>query len=39
MKAGYENNKKPWTEEEDEKLKTLRDVERLDWASISSQLP
>ena len=24
MKAGYENKKKPWTEDEDEKLKELR---------------
>ena len=38
-KAGYENNKKPWTEEEDEKLRSLRDSEHLDWVNISSQLP
>lgn len=35
MKAGYENRKRPWSEEEDEKLKHLREVEKLDWPDIS----
>jgi hypothetical protein len=32
MKAGYENNKRPWTEDEDVKLKELRDEGKLEWS-------
>ena len=38
MKAGYEINKKPWTEEEDLKLMSLREKEQLDWSSIAEQI-
>lgn len=39
MKAGYENNKTAWTEEEDEKLKNLRDIQQLDWTELAKLMP
>ena len=39
LKAGYQNNKTPWTEEEDEKLKNLRDTQQLDWAELAKFMP
>ena len=37
--AGYENSKTPWTEEEDQKLKNLRDIQQLDWAELAKLMP
>ena len=38
LRAGYETNKKPWTEEEDMKLLHLKEKEQLDWITISSKI-
>lgn len=38
-KAGYEVNKKVWTEEEDKLLVFLREKKKMDWVQISKKIP
>jgi hypothetical protein len=37
-KAGYEVNKKVWTEEEDKLLVFLREKKKMDWIQISKKI-
>lgn len=38
-KAGYEINKKVWTEDEDKLLVYLREKKKMDWIQISKKIP
>lgn len=39
MKAGYEKKKKLWEEDEDKKLRYLREKEHMEWEEIASHIP